>query len=162
MLAVKRLGYQTNPFASALRMQRTGVIGVIIRDINDPFLSLMARELQRIAHAQGVELLMGFAEYDSETVRRQVNFMRHWFDGLLIIGDMPGDQAEFDDLRESGTSYVAVACAYAKYTGKLGVCLATSGSGGIHLLNGLYNAKLDGQPVLAITGHHFHDLIDTR
>ena len=55
-----------------------------------------------------------------------------------------------------------MACAYAKYTGKLGVCLATSGPGGIHLLNGLYDAKLDNQPVLAITGHAFHDLIDTH
>jgi pyruvate dehydrogenase (quinone)/pyruvate oxidase len=54
-----------------------------------------------------------------------------------------------------------MACGYAKYTGKLGVCLATSGPGGLHLLNGLYDAKLDGQPVLAITGHHYHDLIDT-
>jgi pyruvate dehydrogenase (quinone)/pyruvate oxidase len=54
-----------------------------------------------------------------------------------------------------------MACAYAKYTGKLGVCLATSGPGGLHLLNGLYDAKLDGQPVLAITGMHFHDLIGT-
>jgi len=55
-----------------------------------------------------------------------------------------------------------MACGYAKYTGRLGVCLATSGPGGIHLLNGLYDAKLDGQPVLAITGHHYHDLIDTH
>src|SRR5216110_469559 len=55
-----------------------------------------------------------------------------------------------------------MACGYAKYTGKLGVCLATSGPGGIHLLNGLYDAKMDGQPVLAITGHHYHDLIDTH
>ena len=54
-----------------------------------------------------------------------------------------------------------MACAHAKYTGKLGVCLATSGPGGIHLLNGLYDAKLDGQPVLAITGLPFHDLNDT-
>src|SRR5256885_2685123 len=54
-----------------------------------------------------------------------------------------------------------MACAYAKYTGRLGVCLATSGPGGIHLLNGLYDAKMDGQPVLAITGHHYSDLIDT-
>jgi len=54
------------------------------------------------------------------------------------------------------------ACGYAKYTGKLGVCLATSGPGGIHLLNGLYDAKCDGQPVLAITGHTFHDLIGTH
>ncbi len=55
-----------------------------------------------------------------------------------------------------------MACGYAKYTGRLGVCLATSGPGGIHLLNGLYDAKMDGQPVLAITGHHYHDLIDTH
>src|SRR6266571_7447014 len=54
-----------------------------------------------------------------------------------------------------------MACGYAKYTGKLGVCLATSGPGGIHLLNGLYDAKLDHQPVLAITGLQFHDLIGT-
>src|ERR671937_3103820 len=43
-----------------------------------------------------------------------------------------------------------MACGYAKFTGKLGVCVATSGPGGIHLLNGLYDAKLDHQPVLAI------------
>ncbi|MDZ4857048.1 MAG: thiamine pyrophosphate-dependent enzyme [Nitrospirota bacterium] len=54
------------------------------------------------------------------------------------------------------------ACGYAKYAHKLGVCLATSGPGGLHLLNGLYDAKLDGQPVLAITGHTFHDLIGTH
>jgi pyruvate dehydrogenase (quinone) len=54
-----------------------------------------------------------------------------------------------------------MACAYAKFTGRLGVCLATSGPGGIHLLNGLYDAKLDGQPVLALTGMAFHDLIGT-
>jgi pyruvate dehydrogenase (quinone) len=45
-----------------------------------------------------------------------------------------------------------MATAYAKITGRLGVCLATSGPGGIHLANGLYDAKLDHQPVLAITG----------
>jgi pyruvate dehydrogenase (quinone)/pyruvate oxidase len=53
------------------------------------------------------------------------------------------------------------ACAYAKWTGRLGVCIATSGPGGIHLLNGLYDAKLDAQPVLAITGLQFHDLLHT-
>ncbi|HET7849524.1 MAG TPA: thiamine pyrophosphate-dependent enzyme [Pseudolabrys sp.] len=53
------------------------------------------------------------------------------------------------------------ACAYAKWTGRLGACIATSGPGGIHLLNGLYDAKLDGQPVVAITGLQFHDLLDT-
>src|SRR6185436_2669987 len=55
-----------------------------------------------------------------------------------------------------------MACAYAKYTGRLGVCLATSGPGAIHLLNGLYDAKLDGAPVLALTGQTYHDLMATR
>jgi pyruvate dehydrogenase (quinone) len=61
---------------------------------------------------------------------------------------------------EESAAFAAVG--YAKYTGRLGVCLATSGPGGIHLLNGLYDAKCDGQPVLAITGHTFHDLIGTH
>jgi pyruvate dehydrogenase (quinone)/pyruvate oxidase len=54
-----------------------------------------------------------------------------------------------------------MACAYAKFTGRLGVCLATSGPGGIHLLNGLYDAKMDQQPVLAITGMQFRDVTGT-
>src|SRR3981081_1128618 len=54
-----------------------------------------------------------------------------------------------------------MACGYAKFTGRLGVCVATSGPGGIHLLNGLYDAKLDQVPVLALTGMTFHDLVHT-
>ena len=71
------------------------------------------------------------------------------------------DKIRFVHVRHE-ESAAFMACGYAKYTGRLGVCLATSGPGGIHLLNGLYDAKLDGQPVLAITGHAFHDLIDTH
>jgi pyruvate dehydrogenase (quinone) len=52
-----------------------------------------------------------------------------------------------------------MACAYAKYTGKLGACVATSGPGAIHLLNGLYDAKLDSTPVIAITGSTYSDLM---
>jgi pyruvate dehydrogenase (quinone)/pyruvate oxidase len=70
------------------------------------------------------------------------------------------DEIRFVQVRHE-ESAAFMACGYAKYTGKLGVCLATSGPGGLHLLNGLYDAKLDGQPVLAITGHHYHDLIST-
>ena len=54
-----------------------------------------------------------------------------------------------------------MACAYAKWTGRLGVCLATTGPGGVHLLNGLYDAKFDRAPVLAITGLPYHDLQQT-
>jgi pyruvate dehydrogenase (quinone) len=70
-------------------------------------------------------------------------------------------QIRFIQVRHEEAAAFA-ACGYAKYTGRLGVCLATSGPGGIHLLNGLYDAKCDGQPVLAITGHTFHDLIGTH
>src|ERR1700760_1799291 len=71
------------------------------------------------------------------------------------------DKIKFIQVRHE-ESAAFMACAYAKYTGKLGVCLATSGPGGIHLLNGLYDAKLDSQPVLAITGLQYHDLLHTH
>ena len=71
------------------------------------------------------------------------------------------DRIRFIQVRHEEAAAFA-ACGYAKYTGRLGVCLATSGPGGIHLLNGLYDAKLDNQPVLAITGHTFHDLIGSH
>jgi pyruvate dehydrogenase (quinone) len=70
------------------------------------------------------------------------------------------DKVKFVQVRHEEAAAFA-ACAYAKFTGKLGVCLATSGPGGIHLLNGIYDAKLDNQPVLAITGAQHHDLIET-
>src|SRR5437764_2424780 len=95
--------------------------------------------------------------------------------GVDIIFGLPGDGIngimEALRTREEKVRFIQVrheeaaafaACGYAKYTGRLGVCLATSGPGGIHLLNGLYDAKCDGQPVLAITGHTFHDLIGTH
>jgi len=94
--------------------------------------------------------------------------------GVEVIFGLPGDGIngimESLRTRQKKVRFVQVrheeaaafmACGYAKFTGKLGVCLATSGPGGIHLLNGLYDAKLDGQPVLAITGLQFHDLIGT-
>ena len=55
-----------------------------------------------------------------------------------------------------------MACAYAKYTGKVGACVATSGPGAIHLLNGLYDAKADNTPVIAITGTTYSDLINSN
>src|SRR5690348_16353919 len=82
-------------------------------------------------------------------------------DGIMEALRKYQDKVRFIHVRhEEAAAFMA--CAYAKYTGRLGVCLATSGPGGIHLLNGLYDAKLDGQPVLAITGRQAHDLIHTH
>jgi pyruvate dehydrogenase (quinone)/pyruvate oxidase len=58
-------------------------------------------------------------------------------------------------------SAALMSCAYAKYTGKIGVCVATSGPGAIHLLNGLYDAKADNIPVVAITGSTFSDIMNS-
>jgi thiamine pyrophosphate-dependent acetolactate synthase large subunit-like protein len=80
--------------------------------------------------------------------------------GLMESLRKRADCIQFVQVRHEESAAFA-ACGYAKFTGRLGVCLATSGPGGLHEFNGLYDAKMDGQPVLAITGHHFHDLIDT-
>ena len=80
--------------------------------------------------------------------------------GLMEALRTHQDKIRFLQVRHEETA-AFMACGYAKYTGKLGVCLATSGPGAIHLLNGLYDARLDGQPVLAITGMQYHDLIGT-
>jgi pyruvate dehydrogenase (quinone)/pyruvate oxidase len=92
--------------------------------------------------------------------------------GVDTIFGLPGDgingfmeglrklekQIRFIQVRhEEAAAFMA--CGYAKFTGRLGVCIATSGPGAIHLLNGLYDAKMDGAPVLAITGQTYHDLM---
>src|SRR5213595_4190628 len=102
-----------------------------------------------------------------------VETIHEW--GVDVIFGLPGDgingimealRTRTDKIRfiqvRHEESAAFMACGYAKYTGKLGVCLATSGPGAIHLLNGLYDAKMDGAPVLAITGQTYHDLIGTR
>ncbi|HKR99046.1 MAG TPA: thiamine pyrophosphate-binding protein, partial [Candidatus Dormibacteraeota bacterium] len=61
------------------------------------------------------------------------------------------EKPEFVQTRHEEIASFA-ACAHAKFTGEVGVCMATSGPGAIHLLNGLYDAKLDHQPVVAIVG----------
>jgi pyruvate dehydrogenase (quinone)/pyruvate oxidase len=95
--------------------------------------------------------------------------------GVSVVFGLPGDGIngimEALRTRQDRLSFVQVrheeaaafmACGYAKFTGRLGVCLATSGPGAIHLLNGLYDAKMDGAPVLAITGQTYHDLLGMR
>jgi pyruvate dehydrogenase (quinone) len=79
-------------------------------------------------------------------------------DGLFESLRTHQDKLKFIQVRHEEAAAFA-GLGYAKYTGRIGVCCATSGPGGIHLLNGLYDAKCDQHPVLAITGHTFHDLI---
>ena len=112
----------------------------------------------------------GKADRKATTADLLVERLLDW--GVTTIFGLPGDgingimeslrtrqdRIRFVQVRHE-ESAAFMACAYAKFTGRLGVCLATSGPGAIHLLNGLYDAKLDGAPVLAITGQTYHDLI---
>jgi pyruvate dehydrogenase (quinone) len=81
--------------------------------------------------------------------------------GVMEALRLRQDRIRFIQARHE-ESAAFMACAWAKWTGRLGVCLATTGPGGIHLLNGLYDAKFDRAPVLAITGLPYHDLAQTR
>jgi pyruvate dehydrogenase (quinone)/pyruvate oxidase len=78
--------------------------------------------------------------------------------GIMEALRVRRDRIRFVQVRHEEAAAFA-ACAWAKFTGRLGVCLATSGPGAIHLLNGLYDAKMDKAPVLALTGQTYHDLI---
>lgn len=88
-----------------------------------------------------------------------------------IVGDGINSIIESLRKRQDRIRYVAVrheeaaafmASGWAKHTGKLGVCIGTTGPGAIHLMNGLYDAAFDGAPVVALTGLTFHDLRGVR
>jgi pyruvate dehydrogenase (quinone) len=84
-------------------------------------------------------------------VRRIFGYPGDGINGILAAMQKAKDKLPFIQTRHEESASL-MACGHAKYTGEAGVCLATSGPGAIHLLNGLYDAKLDHQPVVAIVG----------
>ena len=85
-------------------------------------------------------------------VRRIYGFPGDGINGIVgALENALDENFEFVQVRHEEEA-AFMACAHAKWTGEVGVCVATSGPGAIHLLNGLYDAKLDHQPVLAIVG----------
>jgi pyruvate dehydrogenase (quinone) len=98
--------------------------------------------LERLA-ANGVHRIYG---YPGDGINGIMGAMNRAGGGI----DQPGP-LEFVQVRHEEMA-AFMACAHAKFTDEVGVCLSTSGPGAIHLLNGLYDAKLDHQPVVAIVG----------
>jgi pyruvate dehydrogenase (quinone) len=84
-------------------------------------------------------------------VNRIYGFPGDGINGIVAALSRADDKPKFIQVRHEEMA-AFMACAHAKFTGEVGVCLATSGPGAIHLLNGLYDAKVDHQPVLAIVG----------
>jgi len=84
-------------------------------------------------------------------VTRVYGYPGDGINGILGALDRASDRIRFIQVRHEEMA-AFMACAHAKFTGEIGVCLATSGPGAIHLLNGLYDAQMDHQPVVAIVG----------
>jgi pyruvate dehydrogenase (quinone) len=84
-------------------------------------------------------------------IKRVFGYPGDGINGLIGAMDRASDQIDFIQVRHEEMA-AFMACAHAKFTGEVGICMATSGPGAIHLLNGLYDAKLDHQPVVAIVG----------
>jgi pyruvate dehydrogenase (quinone) len=84
-------------------------------------------------------------------VRRVYGYPGDGINGLIVALEAFKDEMEFVQVRHEEMA-AFMACAHAKFTGEIGVCMATSGPGAIHLLNGLYDAKNDHAPVVAIVG----------
>lgn len=100
-------------------------------------------------------------------IRRVFGYPGDGINGIVSALGRAGDAVEFVQARHEEEA-AFMACGHAKFTGEVGVCLATSGPGAIHLLNGLYDARLDHQPVVAIVGQqarsslggHFQQEVD--
>jgi pyruvate dehydrogenase (quinone) len=101
-----------------------------------------------VSHTVADYLLKRLGEWG---VQRVYGFPGDGINGILAALDRAGDKPRFIQVRHEEMA-AFMACAHAKFTGEVGVCLATSGPGAIHLLNGLYDAKMDHQPVVAIVG----------
>ncbi len=91
---------------------------------------------------------------DQWGVSRIYGYPGDGINGILGALQRAGNKPEFIQTRHEEMA-AFMACAHAKFTGEVGLCMATSGPGAIHLLNGLYDAKLDHQPVVAIMGQTF-------
>lgn len=101
-----------------------------------------------MAQTVGDQILQRLREWD---VERVFGYAGDGINGILAAFGRADDDPRFIETRHEEMAAFA-ATGYSKFTGKVGVCMATSGPGAIHLLNGLYDAKLDHVPVVAIVG----------
>lgn len=101
------LGYRINPYASALRSNQTGLIGAVVRDIGDPFLNKMIKELQKQFQTRKHELFIGHSAYKESVTENQLSMMiNHWFDGLIIL--TAPDKQFIDEIHKSQIPYIFI------------------------------------------------------
>jgi pyruvate dehydrogenase (quinone)/pyruvate decarboxylase len=124
----------------------TAPAAAALPDISDPDLTTADILIDTLI-AWGAEFIFGVV---GDGIAPVIEAIRKRADKIRYIGVRHEEAAAF------------MASGYAKLTGRLGACVGTTGPGAIHLMNGLYDAALDGAPVVAITGVTFHDMIGMR
>ena len=140
----------------------------------------LAGGLRAAAVAQPAETLANITRQPSPSFADELNTADIVVETLIawgathafgVVGDGVNSIIEALRTRRDRIRYIGVrheeaaafmASGFAKHTGRLGICIGTTGPGAIHLLNGLYDAYFDGAPVVAVTGMTFHDLIGLR
>lgn len=106
----ERLGYQPNPMASALRSNRTGIIGAVNRNMGGGFLSRLALQVQLAAQQKEIELFVTTMKDETNHVKAQLSILQgQLFDGFLLIGDLPNYRDLARRLKRLNKPYVSVA-----------------------------------------------------
>jgi len=106
----QRLGYQPNPIASALRSNRTGIVGAVNLNPGGWFMGRMGLEVQLAAQKRGVELFVGAVHSQADSVEAQLTILQgQLFDGFLLLGDMPSYQDATRKWKNLDKPYVSVA-----------------------------------------------------
>jgi LacI family transcriptional regulator len=106
---IRKMGYRRNPFAFALRAERTGVIGAIVRNLRGNHTSLIAHQLQVTAQQHGIEIMVSSAPIQPENIGIQLDlFQSQLFDGLLLLGDSANLQTIFTSLQQYTKPFVSI------------------------------------------------------
>lgn len=116
--------------------------------------------VQRLLHTETASDFLVQRLYDWG-VRRMYGYPGDGINGIMGALNRFNGKIQFIQTRHEEMA-AFMACAHAKFTGEVGVCLATSGPGAIHLLNGLYDAKMDHQPVVALVGQQATTALGTE
>lgn len=106
----QRMGYKPNPFASALRSNRSGIIGAVNLNPGGWFMGRLGMEVQLAAQKRGIELFVGTVNNRADNVEAQLNILQgQLFDGFLLLGDMPNYRDLARNLKDMNKPFVSVA-----------------------------------------------------
>ena len=107
--AARQLGYSPDPLARALRGQRSGLLGLIVRDVTDPFFARLTAELANQARLQNYHIVLGHARRNPEEALQFTDILdaRHT-DGVFLLGDLQGDESALQDKLRFTSALVAM------------------------------------------------------